>query len=156
MAENLAYREKREAQMQYPQYQAQEWPIGSGMVESGHKQVMQVRLKGPGMHWEPGNVNPMLALRTAVYNDRGRDMATPQQRGPAPQARAAGGTHTAADDGSAKSTARPLDAAASRGPASAPAQDQAGSCGCGTVHIHVAPFGSPCRHPSLATPLASP
>lgn len=70
VAENCAYLEKREAQMQYPQYQAQEWPIGSGMVESGHKQVMQVRLKGPGMHWEPGNVNPMLALRTAVCNDR--------------------------------------------------------------------------------------
>lgn len=70
VTENLAYLEKREAQMQYPQYQAQDWPIGSGMVESGHKQVMQVRLKGPGMHWEPGNVNPLLALRTVVCNDR--------------------------------------------------------------------------------------
>lgn len=70
VAENLAYLEKREAQMQYPHYQALEWPIGSGMVESGHKQVMQVRLKGAGMHWEPGNVNPMLALRTVVCNDR--------------------------------------------------------------------------------------
>jgi hypothetical protein len=47
--------------MQYPRYQAQDWPIGSGMAESGHKQGMQVRLKGPGMHWHPGNVNPMLA-----------------------------------------------------------------------------------------------
>lgn len=70
VAENLAYLAKREAQMQYPCYQAQEWPIGSGMTESGHKQVMQVRLKGPGMHWEPGNVNPMLAVRTVVCNDR--------------------------------------------------------------------------------------
>jgi hypothetical protein len=70
IADNLAYLQKREAQMQYPHYQAQEWPIGSGIVESGHKQVMQVRLKGPGMHWEPGNVNPMLALRTVVCNDR--------------------------------------------------------------------------------------
>lgn len=70
VAENLAYLEKREEQMQYPRYQEQEWPIGSGMVESAHKQVMQSRLKGPGMHWEPKNVNPMLALRTAVCNDR--------------------------------------------------------------------------------------
>lgn len=51
-------------------YQADEWPIGSGMVESANKQVMQARLKGPGMHWARKNVNPMLALRTAVCNDR--------------------------------------------------------------------------------------
>src|SRR6266700_1306955 len=29
---------------------------------------------GPGMHWERGNVNPMLALRNAVCNDRWREM----------------------------------------------------------------------------------
>lgn len=68
--ENLAYLHKREAFMQYPQYQAQGWPIGSGMVESAHKLVMQARLKGPGMHWEGSHVNPMLALRTTVCNDR--------------------------------------------------------------------------------------
>jgi hypothetical protein len=32
IADKLAYLEKREAQMQYPMYQAQGWPIGSGMV----------------------------------------------------------------------------------------------------------------------------
>jgi hypothetical protein len=31
---------------------------------------MQARLKGAGMHWRRENVNPMLALRTAVCNDR--------------------------------------------------------------------------------------
>lgn len=68
--ENVAYLEKREAQMQYPRYQQQEWPIGSGMVESAHKQVVQMRLKGAGMRWAEANVNPMLALRNAVCNDR--------------------------------------------------------------------------------------
>ncbi len=68
--ENVAYLEKREAQMQYPRYQQQEWPIGSGMVESAHKQVVQMRLKGAGMRWAQANVNPMLALRNAVCNDR--------------------------------------------------------------------------------------
>ena len=68
--EARAYLEKREGQMQYPVYQAAGWPIGSGSVESGHKVVMQARLKGPGMRWERGHVNPMLALRTAVCNDR--------------------------------------------------------------------------------------
>lgn len=66
----LAYLEKREGQMQYPVYQAAGWPIGSGSVESGHKAVMQARLKGPGMHWERTHVNPLLALRTMECNDR--------------------------------------------------------------------------------------
>jgi hypothetical protein len=70
VSERLAYLEKRVDQMQYPSYQADGWPIGSGSVESAHKVVMQARLKGAGMHWQRANVNPMLALRTAVCNDR--------------------------------------------------------------------------------------
>ena len=66
----LAYLEKREGQMQYPTYQAAGWPIGSGSVESGHKVVMQARLKGAGMHWDRTHVNPLLALRTVECNDR--------------------------------------------------------------------------------------
>lgn len=68
--EHLNYLCKREALMQYPSYQQEGWPIGSGMVESGNKVVMQARLKGAGMRWAPQHVNSMLALRTAVCNDR--------------------------------------------------------------------------------------
>src|SRR5260370_13928106 len=60
--------------MQYPQFQSSGWPIGSGMVESANKNVVEARLKGTGMHWERSHVNPMLALRTAVCNDRWREM----------------------------------------------------------------------------------
>ena len=56
--------------MQYPAYQAAGWPIGSGMVESAHKRVLQARLKGAGMQWTAPNVNAMLALRVAIDNDR--------------------------------------------------------------------------------------
>jgi hypothetical protein len=70
VAENLAYLEKRVAQMQYPQFQAQGWPIGSGVVESANKLVVEARLKGAGMHWSRASVNPLLALRNAVCNDR--------------------------------------------------------------------------------------
>jgi hypothetical protein len=70
LTKKVAYLEKREQRMQYPQYQAAGWPIGSGIVESGNKVIMQVRLKGPGMHWEPTHVNPLLALRTSACNDR--------------------------------------------------------------------------------------
>jgi hypothetical protein len=31
-------------------------------VESGNKLVVEVRLKGSGMHWAEQHVNPMLAL----------------------------------------------------------------------------------------------
>ena len=70
LGEKLAYLEKREAHMQYPTYQEAGWPIGSGMVESANKLVMEARLKGAGMHWERAHVNPMLALRNAVCNHR--------------------------------------------------------------------------------------
>jgi hypothetical protein len=70
IAENLAYLEKRVAHMQYPSFQAEGWPIGSGMVESANKLVVEARLKGAGMHWSRASVNPLLALRNAVCNDR--------------------------------------------------------------------------------------
>ncbi len=77
LADHRAYLEKREAQLQYPAFQAASWPIGSGAVESGNKLVVEARLKGSGMHWARSNVDPMLALRTIVCNDRW-DEAWPQ------------------------------------------------------------------------------
>jgi hypothetical protein len=70
VARNVVYLEKRVAHMDYPRYQAQGWPIGSGCVESANKLVVEARLKGAGMHWARAQVNPMLALRNAVCNDR--------------------------------------------------------------------------------------
>src|SRR5215212_9912382 len=70
VAENLAYLEKRVAQMDYPTFQSAGWPIGSGIVESANKLVVEARLKGAGMHWSRMSVNPVLALRNAVCNDR--------------------------------------------------------------------------------------
>jgi hypothetical protein len=70
LAEHVGYLQKREGQMQYPTYRAQGLPIGSGPVESANKRVVEARLKGAGMHWERGHVDPMLALRNAVCNDR--------------------------------------------------------------------------------------
>lgn len=68
--EHVTYLEKRAPQMQYPAYQAAEWPLGSGVVESANKVVVEARLKGAGMRWTRTHVNPMLALRTIVYSDR--------------------------------------------------------------------------------------
>lgn len=70
VAKKLRYLQARREQMEYPTYRQAGWPIGSGMVESGNKLVMQARLKGAGMHWRREQVNPMLALRMAVCNRR--------------------------------------------------------------------------------------
>lgn len=66
----LDYLAARWEQIQSASFLAQGLPIGSGAVASGHKVVMPARLKGPGMHWAPRNVNPMLALRGAACHDR--------------------------------------------------------------------------------------
>jgi hypothetical protein len=68
--QTLGYLKARRAQIDYAHFRRQGLPIGSGMVESGHKRVVQARLKGAGMHWARANVNPMLALRCAACNDR--------------------------------------------------------------------------------------
>jgi len=73
IASNLAYLEKRKAQIQYPCFQAQGWPIGSGIVESGNKLVVEARLKGSGMHWAETQVNPMLAIRNIICSDRWKE-----------------------------------------------------------------------------------
>jgi hypothetical protein len=69
----LAYLEKRTAMMNYPQFQAAGWPLGSGSVESANKLVIEARLKGSGMHWARAHVNPMLILRGAVCGDLWND-----------------------------------------------------------------------------------
>jgi hypothetical protein len=73
LSSNLAYLKKRKAQMQYPLFQAQGWPIGSGIVESGNKLVVEARLKGAGMHWAEAHVNPMLALRNILCSNRWKE-----------------------------------------------------------------------------------
>ena len=78
--EQVIYLQKRRELIDYPTYRASGWPIGSGSVESSHKLVVQARLKGPGMHWKPEHVNPMLALRLALLNERWEEAWQDQDR----------------------------------------------------------------------------
>ena len=64
----IRYLEKRLSMIDYPHFRRQQIPIGSGNVESGHKVVMQQRMKQAGMRWAEENLNPMLALRVALCN----------------------------------------------------------------------------------------
>jgi len=73
----LDYLVPRLPQLQYPTFRAAGYPIGSGIVESANKVVVEDRLKGSGMHWAPQHVDPLLALRTIVCTDRW-DEAWPQ------------------------------------------------------------------------------
>ena len=66
----LEYLAKRVQQLDYPAFAAAGWPLGSGVVESANKVVVEARLKGAGMRWARKHVNPMVALRTVVYSDR--------------------------------------------------------------------------------------
>jgi hypothetical protein len=57
------YLEARVEQMRHARFQERGYPIGSGIVESACKVVVEARLKGSGMHWAGKNVDPLLALR---------------------------------------------------------------------------------------------
>ena len=66
----LTYFTKRQSQITFATFLAKGYPIGSGMVESANKLVVEARLKGSGMHWARPNVNPLLSLRTSLCSDR--------------------------------------------------------------------------------------
>jgi hypothetical protein len=59
----IRYLTSRREQVRYATFQQQGYPIGSGIVESAGKLVVEARLKGSGMHWSSRQLNPMLALR---------------------------------------------------------------------------------------------
>ena len=69
----VSYLTKRREQVAYAQFQEEGFPIGSGMVESANKLLVEARLKGSGMHWERSHVNPMLTLRCAVCSGRWKE-----------------------------------------------------------------------------------
>jgi hypothetical protein len=62
------YISERKEYMDYAAAKAAELPIGSGEVESGHRHVLQKRLKIAGAWWLEPNAEAMLQLRTARAN----------------------------------------------------------------------------------------
>jgi hypothetical protein len=53
--------------MNYIEMREEEWPIGSGMVESGAKQF-KARFAGPGMRWSRTGAENLLPIRSAVLS----------------------------------------------------------------------------------------
>ena len=60
----IRYLDKRQGMIDYPHFRKIAVPLGSGIVESGHKVVMQRRMKQAGMRWDEANLNPMLACHS--------------------------------------------------------------------------------------------
>jgi len=62
------YFRRHTRRMQYQEFHEQDYPIGSGTVESGIKRFKH-RLSGPGMRWSRPAAERMLVLRAAVMSD---------------------------------------------------------------------------------------
>ena len=56
--------------MQYQEFREEGYPLGSGTVESGCKNLVTRRMKGPGMRWSRNGAQNMLALRAEYLSDR--------------------------------------------------------------------------------------
>jgi hypothetical protein len=62
--------------LNYDDFKAKGYPVGSGEIESAHRYIPQKRLKLPGASWHPDSINPMLALRVLRANDWWEDFWT--------------------------------------------------------------------------------
>ena len=65
-----AYLERHREHINYAQYKDLGLPLGSGMVESACKWLIQQRFKGVGMRWSEDGFNHLLHLRLAWVNGR--------------------------------------------------------------------------------------
>ena len=63
-----AYLERHRAHSNYETYKALGLPLGSGMVESACKWLIQQRCKGVGMRWSEDGFHHLLHLRLAWVN----------------------------------------------------------------------------------------
>jgi hypothetical protein len=65
-----AYFQRHHRHIHYQQFAQQQIPLGSGMVESACKWLIQQRFKGVGMRWSEPGFNHLLTLRVAWANQR--------------------------------------------------------------------------------------
>lgn len=66
----INYVQPRLDRTDYAAYRVRGWQIGSGMIESTGKQLVGLRLKGPGMHWSEAGALAVTALRATDLNGR--------------------------------------------------------------------------------------
>lgn len=64
------YLQRHENHIHYRQFKEDSLPIGSGVVESACKWLVQQRFKGVGMRWSDDGFNMLLYVRVAWVNQR--------------------------------------------------------------------------------------
>jgi DNA polymerase-3 subunit epsilon len=62
----INYFQTHETRMQYDKFRAEGLPIGSGVIESGVRRIVNLRLKGASISWSPENAETILYLRCQV------------------------------------------------------------------------------------------
>jgi hypothetical protein len=70
--EVLGYIENNVGRMDYPDYIAQGWQIGSGPVESACKTVVNARMKLAGMRWGEKGTDEVCHLRALFKSEKGQ------------------------------------------------------------------------------------
>ena len=65
----IHYYTENAGRMRYDEYLRLGYGIGSGAVESAHKQVIHARLRQAGMRWSEAGARRLLALRLLLLND---------------------------------------------------------------------------------------
>jgi hypothetical protein len=70
----LDYFRKRKDAMRYAAFRARGLPIGTGVVESAIRRIVNLRLKGPGIFWEVDNAERMLILRARLKSNRWHEL----------------------------------------------------------------------------------
>ena len=67
----IGFFQNNKQHMNYPEYRAKGWPIGSGNTEAGVKQFNK-RVKGTEQFWSDPGVEAILALRALWISQDGR------------------------------------------------------------------------------------
>ena len=68
LASLVKYYTDHRSRMRYDEYLRLGYGIGSGAVESSHKQVVQARMRQAGMRWSEAGARRLLALRVLLLN----------------------------------------------------------------------------------------
>lgn len=70
----LAYFERQQERMRYPEFLRRGFPIGSGAIEGACKHVVADRFKGAGMRWKLETADPVMQLRAALITQPRLDL----------------------------------------------------------------------------------
>ena len=73
LSREAGYFRQNQHRMNYLEMREEEWPIGSGMVESGGKQY-KARFCGPGMRWSRSGAENLIPIRSAILSGRFDDL----------------------------------------------------------------------------------